>query len=113
MNASSLQLAAGLPPWIKRQAIALLQQRGHAWLLQGPSGLGQRALGLALVQAWLCEQPQADGLACGKCPGCHGVGSHTHADLHVLAGLGDCTHIGADLFDGGSHGIQVAADFFA
>lgn len=84
MNASSLQLAAGLPPWIKRQAIALLQQRGHAWLLQGPSGLGQRALGLALVQAWLCEQPQTDGLACGKCPGCHGVGSHTHADLHVL-----------------------------
>ena len=29
------------PPWIQAQAKALLQQRGHAWLLSGPSGLGQ------------------------------------------------------------------------
>ena len=33
----------------------LLRQRGHAWLLQGPSGLGQYELGLALAAAWLCE----------------------------------------------------------
>ena len=41
-------------PWIARQTEALLAQRGHAWLLQGPSGLGQYELALALVSAWLC-----------------------------------------------------------
>ncbi|MEO7937197.1 MAG: DNA polymerase III subunit delta', partial [Burkholderiaceae bacterium] len=46
-----------LPPWIQRQLEALLVQRGHAWLLQGPSGLGQYTLALAMVRAWLCHQP--------------------------------------------------------
>ena len=69
--------------WITRQATDLLAQRGHAWLLQGPSGLGQYELALALVSAWLCEKPTAQG-ACGNCPSCHAVDVHTHADLAVL-----------------------------
>ncbi|MEG1203400.1 MAG: DNA polymerase III subunit delta', partial [Comamonas sp.] len=40
-----------IAPWISRQRDALLQQRGHAWLLQGPSGLGQFSLGMSLVRA--------------------------------------------------------------
>ena len=70
-------------PWIARQATDLLAQRGHAWLLQGPSGLGQYELALALASAWLCEQPTAQG-ACGDCPSCHAIEVHTHADLEVL-----------------------------
>ena len=70
-------------PWIARQATELLAQRGHAWLLQGPSGLGQYDLALALASAWLCEQPTADG-ACGDCPSCHAIAVSTHADLAVL-----------------------------
>ncbi len=70
-------------PWIARQATDLLAQRGHAWLLQGPSGLGQYDLGLAMVSAWLCENPTAQG-ACGECKSCHAVAVHTHADLAVL-----------------------------
>jgi DNA polymerase-3 subunit delta' len=70
-------------PWIARQATDLLAQRGHAWLLQGPSGLGQYELALALVSAWLCEKPTPQG-ACGECPSCHAVSVHTHADLAVL-----------------------------
>ena len=70
-------------PWIARQTEALLAQRGHAWLLQGPSGLGQYELALALVSAWLCEQPSARG-ACGQCPSCHAIDVRTHADLAVL-----------------------------
>ena len=69
--------------WIKRQLQALLAQRGHAWLLQGPSGLGQFELALALVRAWLCDQPGVEG-ACGQCPSCHGIDVHTHPDLVVL-----------------------------
>ncbi len=70
-------------PWIARQATDLLAQRGHTWLLQGPSGLGQYDLALALASAWLCEQPTAQG-ACGNCPSCHAIAVHTHADLAVL-----------------------------
>jgi len=62
---------------------SLLAQRGHAWLLSGPSGLGQFDLALALASAWLCEQPTAQG-ACGHCGSCHAVAVHTHADLCML-----------------------------
>ncbi len=70
-------------PWISRQSQMLLAQRGHAWLLQGPSGLGQYELALTLVSAWLCEQPTPEG-ACGHCPSCHSIAVRTHADLAVL-----------------------------
>ena len=72
-----------LAPWIAAQATALLAQRGHAWLLAGPSGLGQYSLALALVRAWLCEQPSAQG-ACDQCGSCHAIDVRTHADLCVL-----------------------------
>jgi DNA polymerase-3 subunit delta' len=71
------------PPWIAAQRQALIGQPGHAWLLQGPSGLGQYALALELVQAWLCEAPSPQG-ACGQCPSCHAIAVRTHADLCVL-----------------------------
>ncbi len=70
-------------PWVQRQLRTLLAQRGHAWLLQGPSGLGQYGLALELATAWLCEQPTGEG-ACGTCPSCHAVQVRTHADLCVL-----------------------------
>lgn len=72
-----------LAPWISRQLAPLLAQRGHAWLLQGPSGLGQYPLGLAMVRAWLCENPSTQG-ACGVCGSCHAIDVRTHADLCVL-----------------------------
>ncbi|MBP7536794.1 MAG: DNA polymerase III subunit delta', partial [Ottowia sp.] len=70
-------------PWIARQLESLLAQRGHAWLLQGPSGLGQFELAEALVRAWLCDAPTPHG-ACGQCASCHGIDVHTHPDLVVL-----------------------------
>ena len=76
--------AHSLAPWMATHARQLLTQRGHAWVLQGPSGLGQYELALALVKAWLCEQVQDDGLACGQCTSCHAVSVSTHADLAVL-----------------------------
>ena len=72
-----------LAPWIQTQAHTLLSQRGHAWLLQGPSGLGQYSLALALARAWLCEHPSPHG-ACGACGSCHAIDVRTHADLCVL-----------------------------
>jgi DNA polymerase-3 subunit delta' len=72
-----------LAPWLQAQLESLLTQRGHAWLLSGPSGLGQFELALALARAWLCEKPTAQG-ACGQCGSCHAVDVHTHADLCML-----------------------------
>ena len=72
-----------LAPWLQNQLESLLNQRGHAWLLAGPSGLGQFDLALALARAWLCETPTPQG-ACGVCGSCHAVDVHTHADLAML-----------------------------
>ncbi|QBK06557.1 DNA polymerase III subunit delta' [Hylemonella gracilis] len=87
--------ASTMPPWIARQSQTLAARPGHAWLLQGPSGLGQYGLALALARAWLCESPLASSAApengpgggwsaCGHCPSCHAIDVHTHADLCVL-----------------------------
>jgi DNA polymerase-3 subunit delta' len=75
--------APAVAPWIAAQATQLLAQRGHAWLLAGPSGLGQYSLALELVRAWLCEHPSEQG-ACGTCGSCHAIEVRTHADLCVL-----------------------------
>jgi DNA polymerase-3 subunit delta' len=71
------------PPWLADQARELLAQRGHAWLLHGPSGLGQYTLGLELAAAWLCDASTADG-PCGSCDSCHAIDVRTQADLLVL-----------------------------
>ncbi len=79
-----------LPAWIATQLTALLGQRGHAWLLAGPSGLGQYRLGFEMVRAWLCDSPLVSGEkpteqgACGHCGSCHAIDVRTHADLCVL-----------------------------
>ena len=72
-----------LSPWLAAPLTDLLRQRGHAWLLQGPSGLGQYELALALASTWLCENPTSSG-ACGHCGSCHAIAVRTHADLCVL-----------------------------
>jgi DNA polymerase III subunit delta' len=70
-------------PWIADQVRDLLTQRGHAWLLHGPSGLGQYSLAVGMARAWLCENPSPSG-ACGACNSCHAIDVRTHADLCVL-----------------------------
>ena len=69
--------------WIAAQARHLLAQQGHAWLLHGPSGLGQYRLALELARAWLCDRPGAAG-ACGDCPSCHAIDVRGHTDLCLL-----------------------------
>jgi DNA polymerase III subunit delta' len=74
---------SALPPWIDEQLRHLLAQRGHAWLLYGPSGLGQYELALELTRAWLCDDPGPAG-ACGRCGSCHTIDVRAHTDLFVL-----------------------------
>ena len=72
-----------LSPWIKDQLSILSRRSGHAWLLQGPSGLGQYTLGLELARAWLCLSPK-DHSACGVCSSCHLIDVKSHPDLYLL-----------------------------
>ncbi len=82
-DASNTHVPKPLAPWLARQLEHLLAQKGHAWLISGPSGLGQYSLGESLAKAWLCEQPSPQG-ACGICPSCRGFVSRTNPDLFVL-----------------------------
>ncbi|MEY8879526.1 MAG: DNA polymerase III subunit delta' [Leptothrix sp. (in: b-proteobacteria)] len=83
-------VAADLPWLLEPLAQTLATQRSHALLLQGPSGVGQFEMALALARAWLCETPVDDdlqrphGLACGHCGSCHLVDERSHPDLRLI-----------------------------
>lgn len=79
-----LYLQAMHKPWVRHQLHSLLSKPGHAWLLAGAAGLNQLELAMAMAAGWLCEQPQAHGVACGQCASCHMLAAHTHPDLKVL-----------------------------
>jgi len=72
-----------LAPWIDEQLGLLSKRSGHAWLLQGPSGLGQYTLSLELARAWLCLSP-VEGRGCGVCSSCHLIDVRAHPDLYLL-----------------------------
>ena len=76
-----------LPAWQREAAAAALQARArwpHALLITGRRGIGKRILALHFAQALLCEQPNADGSACGRCPSCTYVVNGTHPDLRLI-----------------------------
>jgi DNA polymerase III subunit delta' len=76
--------AVPLLPWLQAPLEqALAQQRGHALLVHGPSGVGQFEFAHALAGAWLCESPLARQ-ACGHCAGCRLMQSRTHPDFNLL-----------------------------
>ena len=74
-------------PWVARPlGRALESQQGHALLIQGPGGVGQFELALALAKGWLCEDtslPLAER-PCGRCASCKLHAAHSHPDLLVL-----------------------------
>ena len=60
---------------------ALSNQRiAHAYLFDGPDGIGKRLVALALARALLCQT----GQGCGICPPCRKVDHNNHPDIHLL-----------------------------
>lgn len=53
----------------------------HALLITGPQGVGKREFILALATGLLCQNPTAQGLACGACQACHLLSQGAHPDL--------------------------------
>jgi DNA polymerase-3 subunit delta' len=64
---------------ILRRAIAS-GRLAHAYLFEGPEGIGKRLTALALVRAVICTE----GTGCGTCPACRKIDHNNHPDLHLL-----------------------------
>ena len=56
----------------------------HALLLVGQKGLGKFDLARRFAAGLLCETPQADGVACGKCLACNWFEQGNHPDFRLL-----------------------------
>jgi DNA polymerase-3 subunit delta' len=59
-------------------------QMPHALLLLGQRGLGKFDLARQFAASLLCEQPQADGLACARCLACNWYAQGNHPDFRLL-----------------------------
>jgi DNA polymerase III subunit delta' len=73
--------------WLKPAFRQLLQRRErfpHALLLYGPEGIGKHELALDLGKALLCDNPAADGTACGQCQHCRLIAAGTHPDWFLI-----------------------------
>jgi DNA polymerase-3 subunit delta' len=68
-----------------------LQNRriAHAYLFEGPDGVGKRLVALALARALLCQ----DGSGCGDCAPCRKVDHNNHPDIHLLEADGSAIKI--------------------
>jgi len=56
----------------------------HAYLFNGPQGIGRRTLALRLAQALNCPQPSAPGEPCRICRTCMQIERMQHPDLAVI-----------------------------
>ncbi len=73
---------------------SIIQKRlHHAYLFDGPFGVGKATCAKALFAALNCEAPPVPGDACGSCRSCRKVIFQTHPDLifvdMTLAGLAE------------------------
>ena len=65
--------------------LALKNKRlAHAYLFEGPEGVGKKLMALALARALFCEV----GEGCGECAACRKVDHLNHPDLHLLVADG-------------------------
>jgi len=64
---------------ILRRAVAS-RRLAHAYLFEGPEGVGKRLMALALVRTIFCTA----GTGCGTCSACRKIDHNNHPDLHIL-----------------------------
>lgn len=60
------------------------QRMPHSLLLIGQKGLGKFDLARRFAASLLCESPQGDGVACGKCLACNWFSQGNHPDFRLL-----------------------------
>ncbi len=70
------------PLWSQISSSLEQKRLAHAYLLQGPAGVGKANFASNLAQLLLCEQPSLE--ACGQCKSCHLFEVGTHPDYRQL-----------------------------
>ncbi len=73
--------------WHDGTLLPLLARRTrmpHALLVQAPPGTGLFEFCTDCASALLCEKPQANGEACGSCPGCNWFAQDNHPDYRLV-----------------------------
>jgi len=75
---------AELYPWQATawQQLSRRTEHAHAYLLQGPQGIGKRALADRLMALLLCKVPGHE--PCGACKSCHLLVAGSHPDHFLL-----------------------------
>lgn len=56
---------------------------GHAYIFEGPAGVGRLTTAKAFAQLLLCEAPQ-NGEVCGICKNCSMCRSENHPDIQII-----------------------------
>ncbi len=56
---------------------------GHAYIFEGPQGVGRLSMAEAFAMRLMCESPEADD-ACGKCKTCSQCASHNNPDIRIV-----------------------------
>lgn len=81
-----------LPAWLLPVWQDLRSRQGrlaHALLLTGPHGSGKRLFAEHFARALLCQHPDEQGFACGRCPDCTWMASGNHPDYFALVSAAD------------------------
>lgn len=74
-------------PWQKNDVSRLQELRKrppHGLLFKGTKGIGKFDLAMNYAQSLLCQRPDEDETACGKCPSCHWFEQESHPDFRLL-----------------------------
>ncbi|MFO7642692.1 MAG: DNA polymerase III subunit delta', partial [Candidatus Competibacteraceae bacterium] len=71
------------PLWRQFQQSRAAGRLPHALLLAGPAGLGKLAFAKRLARALLCETPDVEGDACGRCRSCRLFQAGSHPDYRM------------------------------
>lgn len=56
---------------------------GHAYIIEGPKGVGKRDFADAMAAALLCEG-KSEALPCGGCVACKHIAAGSHPDIRVI-----------------------------
>ena len=90
MNGSSYAPSAGWPVWGHAHAVSTLSRAfassrvRHAYLIDGPEGVGKRALALAFAQALCCLTPPRPATPCCECRSCRKIARGVHPDVQTF-----------------------------
>ncbi len=96
MTTQSMRLPWHATLWQQLEKSLQQQRLAHAYLIQGPAGVGKSHFAINLAKALLCEQDAAEApralgaqkilAACGQCKSCHLFEVGSHPDYRPLAG---------------------------